>query len=158
MAKRTQYVRGDEVTRFWPKVDKNGPPSEHRPDLGPCWLWLAALNGAGYGIFRLATGRNARAHRWAWEHLRGPIPEGMQIDHLCRVRKCLNPAHLEVVTNKVNAERSVPGRRVWRRERTHCARGHEFTPENCFWHKGRRCCQACRDLARERRRQRKAAA
>jgi len=74
--------------RFWAKVDKNGP--------GGCWVWTGALADTGYGIFNLRAKLN-NTHRVAYEWLVGPIPDGMHLDHLCRVRACCNPAHLEPV-------------------------------------------------------------
>jgi hypothetical protein len=91
--------------RFWPQVDKSGPPSRYRPDLGPCWLWLGPLNRHGYGIYS-----NKRTHRIAYELLVGAVPRGLELDHLCRVRNCCNPAHLEAVTHQVNAKRGAEAR------------------------------------------------
>ena len=86
--------------RFWSKVDKGAPAG--------CWEWTAALHQHGYGIFSLRVDKHnwktVRAHRYAWEKLRGPVPPGMQLDHVCHNRKCLNPDHLRVVTNQQNHE------------------------------------------------------
>src|SRR6185312_13183624 len=86
----------DWKERFWAKVDKDGPEPEHRPDLGPCWLWTTGrFSGAvgGYGQFWRCEGQNLHAHRVAYELLVGPIPYGLHLDHLCRVRHCVNPKH-----------------------------------------------------------------
>ena len=77
---RTLVILGE---RFWSKVDANGD----------CWLWTASIRRDGYGAFRL-NGRTKYAHRLAWEALIGPIPDGRQIDHLCRARRCVNPDHM----------------------------------------------------------------
>lgn len=130
---RSQYVKGSEPERFWPKVE-----------VGDCWRWLGAINDAGYGIFRTSDRRNVRAHRWCYEALVGPIPEGLTLDHLCRNPACINPDHLEPVTQKVNKGRSVAGRRNWRKLRTHCKRGHAFGGYNDYIYKGQRHCRACR--------------
>lgn len=141
--------------RFWPKVDKHGPPSEHRPDLGPCWLWIAAIDRKGYGAFGGPRDRTqvVRAHRVAYELVIGPIPDGLTLDHLCRVRRCVNPEHLEPVTGRENSLRGESVAAVNARK-THCIRGHEFTPENTkIQAQGRqRACRICwRENARRRR-------
>jgi hypothetical protein len=79
--------------RFWEKVSKTET----------CWIWTAAVNGAGYGIFRNDS-RNWRAHRVAYELLVGPIPPGMPLDHMCHTRACVNPVHLQPVTTGENAQ------------------------------------------------------
>ena len=85
--------------RFWSKVDKSGQ----------CWDWTATIHKTGYGSFRF-KGKIALAHRVAFELSKGPIPEGMQIDHTCRQRACVNPDHLRPVTNKQNQENVSGGR------------------------------------------------
>src|SRR5690349_1913777 len=87
--------------RFWPKVDKNGPVPIKRPDLGPCWLWTKGCTPAGYGAFSIGH-KHMAAHRFAYEVLIGPIRNGLDLDHLCRVRSCVNPSHLEPVTRSIN--------------------------------------------------------
>lgn len=133
----------DERTsaRFWARVDKNGP--------GGCWLWTGAMKN-GYGSARVA-GRTQVAHRLTWELAQGPIPEGMHIDHLCRVRACVNPDHLEPVTVAENNRRMV--RDVYANA-THCKRGHLWTENASIHPRGYRYCLAChRDREAERRRQ-----
>jgi hypothetical protein len=109
--------------RFWEKVDKSGA----------CWLWTGALYKDGYGAFRDGEGRTRAAHRIAYLYSGGVIPAGRVLDHLCRVRLCVNPEHLEPVTHRMNVVvRGVgPTSRV-NAEKTHCVRGHEFTPENTY--------------------------
>ena len=136
---------------FWAKVDKTGA----------CWLWTAAQNNLGYGyvtINKVQVG----AHRMAYFLARGSIPEGMQLDHLCRVRNCVNPDHLDPVPGRINLLR---GENPWavNKRKTHCIRGHEFTPDNTGRSSlGNRQCLACNRAAsarrkRERRRERKTA-
>lgn len=102
----------DPDERFWSKVDASAP----------CWVWTAASAGKGYGKFTLSANGKTRyplAHRYSWELLVGPIPEGMTLDHLCKNRKCVNPDHLEVVTQAVNCLRgeSPPARNARKKER-----------------------------------------
>ena len=130
------YGRTDDE-RFWAKVAKEDG----------CWLWAGALDRHGYGVFRYEA-RAQRAHRVAWMLVNGSIPDGLVLDHLCRVPKCVNPAHLEPVTNRENvvvrSALSTSGRHA---RQTHCMRGHEFTLENTRVRKGRhgpvRACRTC---------------
>lgn len=129
--------------RFWAKVDKDGPVPVHRPDLGPCWVWTAGRFDSGYGAFGIGGGKLLRAHRYAYEQVVGPIPAGLVLDHLCRNHPCVNPAHLEPVTDQENLLRGTgaPARNA---RKTHCKHGHEFTPENTHLDKdGYRACRAC---------------
>lgn len=101
-----------------------------------CWLWTKSCNHRGYGQMTVA-GRNMGAHRASYMAFIGPIPDGLQLDHLCRVRRCVNPGHLEPVTPKENIQRSP------RAMRTHCRLGHEYTPENTRMRSGARKCLDC---------------
>lgn len=105
------------VDRFWAKVNKSGPNG--------CWIWTAARSDTGYGSFRINR-KTYNAHRLAYEELVGAIPDGLQIDHLCRVRACVNPDHLEAVTRQENTRRALtigyPGA-----PSTTCKRGHDWT-------------------------------
>lgn len=122
--------------RFWPKVDKRGPDE--------CWLWTASTTTSGYGY--ISRGRRGEgkvhAHRVAYELLVGPIPEGLELDHLCRTRACVNPQHLEPVTHRENMRRGqlTPRRDV-------CGRGHPMTtgdPNVGFFPNGKRFCRTCK--------------
>lgn len=93
MFKRVRHS-GTDAERFWAKVDKSGR----------CWPWLAYKQPSGYGHFITSDGRKNMAHRLAYEMVKGPIPEGRQIDHACHNRSCVNPDHLRPVTNKQNNE------------------------------------------------------
>lgn len=93
-----------------------------------CWEWVASAYPAGYGSFWL-RGKLRRAHRVAYSHWVGPIPDGYTIDHLCRNRLCVNPKHLEPVTNRENILRGI-GPTANNARKTHCAHGHPFAGSN----------------------------
>lgn len=112
--------RGDGTASFWRKVDKT--PT--------CWLWTGTSADGRYGRFHL-LGRNYQAHRWAYEQLVGPIPEGLQLDHLCRVTLCVNPDHLEPVTGRVNTLRGNTIQAA-NAAKTHCKHGHPFDEANTY--------------------------
>lgn len=132
------------IARFRPKVNYDGPLPEARPELGPCALWTAALDTQGYGRFRDADGRVTSAHIWAWINERGPVPLGLELDHLCRRRACVRTSHLEPVTHAENARRGLAG--INHASRTHCPRGHPYDEENTYIipSTGGRLCRTCR--------------
>jgi hypothetical protein len=124
-------------------------------DGAGCWLWQTGLDNYGYGRCSLrvpwTTRRRWSAHRLSWLILVGEIGEGLHLDHLCRVRNCVNPAHLEPVTPTENVRRSTAA--AYWRNKTHCPRGHEYDEANTGHDtKGHRICRTCaRDRMRERR-------
>ena len=138
-----QRVRGTTLgkadARFWAKVQGG--------DVTTCWLWVGPILSDGYGMFFTGSldgwPQNTKAHRYAYMRLRDDIPEGLALDHLCRVRNCVNPWHLEPVTSAVNTKRAAV-------LVTHCQRGHAFDEANTGrdrW--GWRRCRACtRDATR----------
>lgn len=113
-----------------------------------CWEWTGCTNGLGYG--QVSVDKKMRyVHRVAYELLVGPLVPGMEIDHLCRVRGCLNPEHLEPVTHRQNTLRGDTVTAANARK-THCVNGHAFTPENTYTTPvtGWRRCRACRAAPR----------
>ena len=136
-----KYIPTERVAAFWAKVDKNGPIPEYAPHLGRCWLWMASRLPKGYGRFGDGE-RMVNAHRWAYEQVHGPIPIGLQIDHLCRVRPCVRTSHLETVTNAENIRRGEAG--INHRSKTHCSHGHSYDEANTYVKpSGKRECREC---------------
>ena len=118
-----------------------------------CLVWTGYLNSKGYASLQI-DGKNIYAHRWAYEYFVGPIPDGLVIDHLCRVRNCVNPEHLEPVTPRENVLRGLTPsviaqmNRERGRRRTACRNGHEFTPDNTGRDDdGHRFCRTCQRAA-----------
>ncbi len=127
--------------RFWRQVDLTEG----------CWTWTGILS-RGYGRFALQHGCLSYAHRWFWEQLYGPVPDGFELDHTCRVRRCVRPDHLEPVPHAVNVARGT-GPTAANRAKAVCQRGHPFVLMN-----GRRQCATCnRERAKQYRRRRRAA-
>lgn len=114
------------------------------PNSG-CWLWMGCLNTHGYAKFQV-SGHGIAGSRWAYQHFVGLIPEGLQIDHKCRVRCCVNPDHLRPLTQKENILCGI-GAAALNAQKTHCVNGHEFNKANTYLHVRlgtlRRCCRIC---------------
>ena len=116
---------------------------EHVERTNTCWIWRGTLGHDGYGRLSGWGGRIIQVHRYAYERFVGPIPAGLLLDHLCRIRACCNPAHLEAVTHKTNILRGVGGGAVNARK-THCKHGHLLEGENLYLEpNGKRRCMAC---------------
>lgn len=110
---------------FWDKV-------EFTTD---CWNWTSSISEKGYGQFSYNR-KNVRAHRFAYQHYKGEIPVGLELDHLCRNRKCVNPDHLEAVTHQENIHRSINAQS----KRSYCPKGHPYSGIR----DGHRVCHICR--------------
>lgn len=132
---RGHRPRRDPLERFLEKVSV---------DASGCWPWVGALKSNGYGSFRGVDHTVVHAHRFSYELFVGPIPEGLALDHLCRVRHCVNPDHLEPVTARENGRRGLLGE-----AKTHCAQGHPYDGDNVYVSpRGWRSCRACRSASR----------
>jgi hypothetical protein len=122
--------------RFWAKVNKSAGPGE-------CWPWTGATQARGYGHFSPEHRRMVGAHRFAYELAVGPIAADLVVDHLCRNPICVNPAHLEAVTNRENLMRGNTLAAA-NAAKTHCPHGHEYDAANTHVNpQGRRLCRAC---------------
>lgn len=158
---RRLYSRGWCATH-WARWRRNGDPTllQYQPtpkerfdaayDLAPngCWTWTSKKDGGGYAV--LSIGRqNHLAHRWAYETFVRPIPDGLVVDHLCRNRACVNPAHMDLVTNRENVLRGMSPSAVIRRQGV-CKRGHQMVGHNVYvppskpQHQQCRTCRATR--------------
>ena len=136
MADSTSAPDALRVERFWSRVDIASPDA--------CWLWNAYVTPRGYGQVGAPVAGERQAHRVAYALSVGPIPDGLTIDHLCRVKLCCNPAHLESVTAAENHRR-------WAETLTTCPHGHAKTPENTYvTARGFRQCRECRRLSQVR--------
>lgn len=111
-----------------------------------CIEWIASRNNKGYGTFNAGGGKSTVAHRWSYEYHVGPIPKGLDLDHLCRNRACINPDHLEPVTTSANLLRAV-GIGQANAAKTHCPEGHPYSGDNLYLSPSRpnnRMCRTCR--------------
>ena len=106
-----------------------------------CWLWAARIGRGGYAQISMPTGgprtATSLAHRVSFEAFNGEIPAGLVLDHLCRVRHCINPEHLEAVTSSLNTRRGLNG------QVSHCPQGHNYDEENTMIYRGWRVCREC---------------
>ena len=134
------------TNRFWSKVDKNGPLFKDTP----CWLWTAAKGKAGYGLFSYGGRKSPHlvlTHRITYQLLVGPIPVGLELDHLCRNTICCSPQHLEAVTHRENMIRgNVHSNGREQAAKTHCPQGHPYDLFNTIYKKGSRYCRECHRL------------
>lgn len=125
-----------ELERFWSKVKKTST----------CWLWTGGTR-KGYGAFQASNGGRrvtVQAHRIAYSEIAGDIPAGLVLDHVCRVRACVNPDHLRPVSDRVNILAGIAPAAINARK-THCKRGHSLVDESNVYRRGRmRVCKACR--------------
>lgn len=123
------------------------------PDETGCWIWIGAKNANGYGIGQVLRPDGRRStttiHRVVYEALVGPIPTGLVVDHSCNVRPCVNPDHLEAVTQRENLQRSTASALAINARKTHCIRGHPLAGANLYVPPSttNRQCLTCRRVA-----------
>ncbi len=131
-------LHGPPEVRFWARVNKDGPIPDYAPHLGPCWVFAFNMTKhQRYGKIYLTSTSWKSAHIYAYEQLIGPVPEGLELDHLCRNRACVRPEHLEPVPHRINIQRGENHHR----NKTHCHRGHLLGEPNSI---GERPCKPCR--------------
>lgn len=121
--------------RFWRRVEKTST----------CWFWMGGKHQKGYGQFLLTWHPKATipAHAFSYQLFKGPIPEGYEIDHLCRTPQCVNPDHLEAVPHRINSLRGLAGLKD--SIKTHCPKGHPYSGANLYVNpKGHRVCRTCK--------------
>lgn len=125
--------------KFWARVNKSNG----------CWLWTGTVQVRGYGAFFISKARGyVKAHRFSYELNVGPIPDGMLVCHRCDVRNCVRPDHLFLGDNAINMADMTAKRRHVNQAKTHCIRGHEFTPENTYHPPKRPWTRLCRECRR----------
>jgi hypothetical protein len=129
--------------RIWPKVNKNG---KIMPNMdSACWEWIGSKMSSGYGQIIIKENNKWRprpAHVIVYEIMVGSIPKGLEPDHLCRNRACVNPSHIEPITHKKNVMRGTSPV-VDQVKRTHCPKGHPYDEENTLRRRGKRECYKC---------------
>jgi hypothetical protein len=122
--------------------------------LTDCWIWQGNKSPKGYGVMYFDGRPMVRAHQVAYQLIVGPIPNGLQLDHLCRNPSCVNPKHLEPVTCKENVLRGI-GVTAINARKTHCPKGHSLSGENLYLYKGWRSCKICRNESSKKSNQRR---
>jgi hypothetical protein len=137
----TVKIIKDDRTRLWSHINKNsGLFAIINGITSECWLWTGLLSDQGYGLHSV-SGVRRKAHRWIYERINGPIPKGLEPDHLCHHRSCVRPDHMEPVTHAENCRRAI------RPVVMFCPKGHLYSDENTFHRSdGRRECRTCMGL------------
>ena len=145
LSKVSPVLTEKDLKRLWSKVVKG-------PGENDCWGWTDVLSKDGYAYLGVDGRKGGKflVHRLLYELMIGPIPEGKELDHLCRNRWCVRPDHQEPVTRQVHILR---GETIVARNAvaTHCPQGHPYDMFNTYWYKGSRQCRRCKILGRARR-------
>lgn len=131
-----RVMNEEQLSRFWSKISRAGSDE--------CWPWLRSKS-KGYGRFWLDGGLKS-AHILSYELLVGPVPDGLVLDHTCRNRACVNPAHLRPVTRLINVHENSDAVCFWKGQQTHCIRGHELSGNNLKIKGNGRNCRECARL------------
>lgn len=139
-------IKIDPITRFWSHVNKSSGVFGKNNDSTECWLWTASINNKGYGNFKPSKSESYKAHRFSYKIVHGLIEPGYEIHHKCKIKKCVKPEHLTLVTREEHALLEDPG--IFNTSKTHCPHGHEYNEINTGHSHGRqgrlqRYCRAC---------------
>lgn len=139
-----------DILEAFQELVELAPPPAHSGLSEPCWLWTGRLVSVGYAAAPRTQRRLIYMHRWAFEYFKHPIPKGLEIDHLCHVKRCINPTHLEAVTHAENMRRAHAAAGNYQ-PKTQCKRGHVFTVETTYFtrHGARQCRVCARERARK---------
>lgn len=150
---RNQKETGKELTQLYLKCRKAGTPPRIKYEEkecpnktleGPCHIFSGAIDGMGYGSVGLKGDKTITVHRYVWITENGPVPNGLELDHMCRVKSCCNLKHLRAVTHRINSIENCDGPSAINARKTHCKYGHQFTPENTYLTKEKtRKCKTC---------------
>jgi hypothetical protein len=133
----TQFISEDALRRAMEPENMGRFFKFVNIEIGKCWEWTGCKHPIGYGMFQIRSKKSGYAHKIIWEYFNGKVPEGKELDHLCRNRSCVNPFHLEPVSHVENMRRGANS------IKTHCPRGHKYDGFNPYRNNGFRYCIAC---------------